>query len=368
MEFHRHLSGTFQTVVVQPTSRCAWACEYCYLPTKDQRLEMPVPVAEAVAASIAAQDGDRPVTVVWHGGEPLSLRRDRFEPLLRPFAGLQAAGRVRHAVQTNAGLITDAWCALFTAYDVSVGVSIDGPAWANAQRRDGAGNPTFDRAMRGIATLQRNGLPFTAIAVVTADTVGRADEIMEFFERLGARHVGFNLEEQEGANTRDPGIGRPAAARFWRHVLLRRAAGSALPVREIDRLLAHLRRRRAGNRPPQPRYDPIPTVAWNGDVVLLSPELAGVPTASYGTFVVGNVTSQTLPELIGRAHEVRYVAEFGQALERCAAECELYSYCGGAQAANRYFETGTFATTETAYCSNTYKALIDALNDLTTHV
>ncbi|MEV4510174.1 cyclophane-forming radical SAM peptide maturase AmcB [Dactylosporangium sp. NPDC049525] len=366
MDFDRYVSRTFRTVVVQPTSLCTWRCDYCYLPTRDRRLEMSVAVAEGVARGIAAQDSDRRVTVVWHGGEPLSLRQDRFEQLLMPFAELRAAGRIQHAVQTNAGLLTDSWCELFSAHGVSVGVSIDGPEWANAQRRDQAGRPTFDRAMRGIAALNRNGLPFTVIAVITADTIGRAGEIMQFFEGLGARRVGFNLEELEGVNTRASGIDHTAAEEFWRQLFLRRSAGSALPVREVDGLLTYLRSVRAGDRSPRPRYDPIPTVAWNGDTVLLSPELAGVTAPEYGDFVVGNVTRETFPEMLGRAHDVRYVAEFVEALAECAATCEFYDYCRGAQAGNRYFEHGTFRATETAYCVNTRKALVGALSDLTT--
>jgi uncharacterized protein len=211
-------------------------------------------------------------------------------------------------------------------------------------------------------------VPFTAIAVVTADTIGRAGEIMEFFEGLGARRVGFNLEELEGANVRASGIDHAAAAQFWRQLFLRRSAGSVLPVREVDRLLSYLRSVRAGDPSAVPRYDPIPTVAWNGDTVLLSPELAGVAAPAYDDFVVGNVTRETLPEMLDRAHQVRYVAEFAEALGECAATCEFYDFCGGAQAGNRYFEHGTFRATETTFCVNTRQALVGALNDLTSSV
>ena len=82
--------------------------------------------------------------------------------------------------------------------------------------------------MRGVRTLRRHGVRFTAIAVVTPATVGRADEIAEFFESVGATSVGFNLEEYEGANTARPGIDAAAARAFWRVLLRRRAEGSAL--------------------------------------------------------------------------------------------------------------------------------------------
>ncbi|WP_432826050.1 cyclophane-forming radical SAM peptide maturase AmcB [Dactylosporangium sp. CA-092794] len=364
----RRIGRQFRMVVVQPTTRCSWKCDYCYLTTRDQRLEMTPAVAEGVARGIAAQDCADPVTVVWHGGEPLSLRKERFEQLLAPFESLRAAGRVRHSVQTNASLISAEWCDLFSRYGFSVGVSIDGPEWANAHRLDAGGRPAFHRAMRGMDALKRHGLRFTVIAVVTAETIGRADELVDFFNDLGAAGVGFNLEEFEGANSREPAITRASAEHFWAALFRRRAQGLAFPVREIERMLSYLRVARAGRMPSNRRYEPIPTVAWNGDTVVLSPELAGIQDDAYDNFVIGNVVREPLPAMLARAHETRYVAEFERALQACAASCEFYDFCGGAQAGNRYFEHGTFDVAETAYCVNTQQALVSALHELSTPV
>ena len=360
----RFVDRRFHTLVLQPTTFCPWACSYCYLPTKDQQRQMPVPVARAAAASIRAQASPAPVDVVWHGGEPLALSRDRFAALLEPFEPLYRDRAVRHEVQTGAGQVTDAWCGLLAEHGFTVGVSIDGPAWANANRRDRAGRETFEKAIRGIGLLREPGIEFTAIAVITPETIDRAEQIMEFFEGLGARGVGFNLEEQEGANTARPGIDQDSARRFWTALLRRRAAGSMLPVRDIDRLLAHLGRTRTGAETAG-LYEPIPTVAWDGQTVLLSPELAGITAPQYGDFTVGNVLTETLGSMLARAHRVRYVQEFTEGLERCAAMCEFYAFCQGAQAGNRYFEHGTFAVTETAYCQTTRQALVQALHELT---
>jgi uncharacterized protein len=362
--FDRFLSTMFRTVVLQPTTYCPWACDYCYLPTKDLRRTMPIPVAQAVAASITQQDAPGSVEVVWHGGEPLATGLNRFTALLAPFEALRCDGRVRHAVQTGAGLINQAWCELFARYECTVGVSIDGPEWANTQRRDRAGRLAHSRIMRGIRTLQVHGIAFTAIAVVTPSTIGRAEEIAAFFEDLGCASVGFNLEEHEGANTGRPDIDPAMAQRFWAALWNRRAAGSHLPVRDLDRLTAYLNAARAGRATPN-RIDPIPTIAFNGETVLLSPELAGTSAPDYNDFVIGNVLATALPELLAEAHRARYVREFTQALEKCESTCGYYAFCRGAQAANRYFEHGTLAATETTYCINTRQALVEALHETT---
>ena len=52
--------------------------------------------------------------------------------------------RVVHSFQTNATLITDEWCDLFERWQVSIGVSVDGPRELHdAQRvtRKGQGTP-----------------------------------------------------------------------------------------------------------------------------------------------------------------------------------------------------------------------------------
>jgi uncharacterized protein len=100
---------------------------------------MPILVAEAVAASIEKQGLQEPVEVVWHGGEPLATGPARLADLLDSFETLRAEGLVRHSVQTGAGLINPAWCKMLLRYRFTVGVSIDGPEWANAQRHDRSG-------------------------------------------------------------------------------------------------------------------------------------------------------------------------------------------------------------------------------------
>ena len=113
--FDQRIGQTFRTVVLQPTSLCNLDCDYCYLPGRKKRNEILPMVVRAVAASIAEQDDDEPVEVVWHGGEPTALPITTFNARLQPFEDLRVAGRVEHAIQTNATRITRNWCELFDA-------------------------------------------------------------------------------------------------------------------------------------------------------------------------------------------------------------------------------------------------------------
>ncbi|MFD7137008.1 cyclophane-forming radical SAM peptide maturase AmcB [Streptomyces sp. NPDC059894] len=359
-----------QTVVVQPTTWCNLDCRYCYLPFRKLKHQMPSKVAEALAEAVAQfKDADYPMGVVWHGGEPLAVGQRTFTALLAPFEDLRRADRIHHYVQTNATLITETWCDLLTEYDVRVGVSIDGPAAVNAERVDLRGKPAFNRIVRGIAQLREHGLPFSVISVVGTEGITKPEELLEFLAGVGCHSAGFNIEEIEGINTDRQPPTPVQAEEFWRRTITwTREHGEALAVREVERLAAYLHLIRTGRRTvwDQRRLDPIPTISWKGDVVLLSPELADTTAPEYGDFVAGNILEQPLPEILRDAHRLRYVREFLTGLDRCEAECEFFDFCRGAQAANRYFENGTFETTETNYCRVSRQALVTALSTLAT--
>ncbi|MBV9025597.1 MAG: radical SAM protein [Streptomycetaceae bacterium] len=340
------------------------------MPFRKLKHQMSLDVAEVLAQAVAQfEDSGHPIGIVWHGGEPLAVGQQKFAALLNPFEKLRHAGRVKHYVQTNATLITETWCDLLTEYDIRVGVSIDGPAAVNAERVDLRGKPAFDRILQGIQQLRERDVPFSVISVVGTEGITRPEELLEFLAGMGCHSAGFNIEEIEGVNTDRQPPTPVQAEDFWRRTITwTREHGEALAVREVERLADYFRLIRTGQRAEwdQRRLDPIPTVSWRGDVVLLSPELADTTAPEYGDFVAGNILERPLPQILRDAHRLRYVREFLTGLDRCEAECEFFDFCRGAQAANRFFENGTFETTETNYCRVSRQALVTALSTLAT--
>ncbi|WP_228559463.1 cyclophane-forming radical SAM peptide maturase AmcB [Catenulispora pinisilvae] len=370
--FARWIAPRPSLVVMQPDTFCNIDCAaYCYLPLRKRRNRMPVAVARAVATSLADLGPDelgrrQVVEVCWHGGEPLAVGVEAMAELLAPFEQLRTAGLIHHSVQTNATLITDGWCDLFQGYGFSVGVSIDGPADLNARRTDRAGRPAHDRIMGGIGRLRQRGIEFSVIAVVGTDGISRAEDLLDFLAGLGATQIGFNIEEFEGSNT--SGQPKPAEARgFWTAAIAWSTTHPGVKIRDLDRLGGYLSTIRAGERAAWEahRFDPLPTIAFNGDVILLSPELAGIRDEHYGDFVAGNVLEQDLGSIVARAWQLPYVTEFIDGLAACRATCGFFDFCRGATAGNRYFENGTFASTETNYCRVSRQELVNALIDTT---
>jgi uncharacterized protein len=354
----------FSTLIVQPATLCNLDCEYCYLPDRGRQLLMPVKVAQRLATSIAQQNSRFPVEVVWHGGEPLTTPLAHMRSLLAPFEQLRQDGQVAHAIQTNATLINQDWLDLIREHEVRVGVSIDGPPELNGIRADRRGRPSFARTMAGIRMLRDAGIEFAVICVVTVDGIGRAEELLAFFAELGCRSVGFNIEEMEGLNAHRQQVTPDQARHFWRRLWQLSPQYPHLLIRDLERLRGYLDQTRAGHWTGHALYDPIPTVATTGQTVLLSPELLGVDAPAYEDFVIGNVLTDSLPDLLTGPAPC-YVAEFREGLRRCATECEFWDFCGGAQAGNRFFELGRFDTTETNHCRTAYQAVVLAALDLT---
>jgi uncharacterized protein len=348
-------------VVMQPTTLCNLDCTYCYLPFRGVDRRMTVEVAEQTAASVNVWARDnRRFSVVWHGGEPMSAGRAGLAGLMAPFSG------VEHHIQTNATLIDDAWCAFFAEHGVRVSVSVDGPAELNRERVNRAGTPAYQKIMRGIDALRRHGVPFSALCVVTDPRPGLAAELYAYFLTLGCEVLGINIEEQEGVNARVNAFDAAAVRGFWGELVAAWRHDPRIHLREVEWTLRFAGAVLDGTADAVlPReLDPIPTIAADGRVFLLSPELAGFTDPRYGDFSSGSVLDEPLSAILaGAATSASWVPEYLAGVEACRTGCPYFGFCGGAHAANRYFELGRFDVTETNHCRNSKIHLLEGVLD-----
>ncbi|HEY7223074.1 MAG TPA: cyclophane-forming radical SAM peptide maturase AmcB [Micromonosporaceae bacterium] len=358
----RGLAAVPSYVIMQPTTLCNLDCVYCYLPHRAANRRMPVAVARAVAETVNTWAGDAArFSVVWHGGEPLAAGREQLGALMAPFSG------VEHHIQTNATLIDDAWCDFFLAHDVHIGLSIDGPRSLTAGRVLRGGGEAYDRIVAGIAALRRRSIEFAILTVVSDPGPGIAAPLYEFLAGLGPTVIGVNLEEQEGVNVRSNAHDAGRVRAFWSELTAAWRRDPRVEVREVEWALRFAGAVLAGEADdllPR-RHDPIPTICHDGRVVLLSPELAGFTSQQYGDFTSGSVLDTSLAEIVA-AQAIRptgWVAEYLDGVEACRASCEYFGFCGGAHAANRYFEQGRFNTTQTRHCRNSRISLLEGVLD-----
>jgi uncharacterized protein len=359
-------------LVLQPSPFCNINCDYCYLPSRSEshRMEMSTleRIVDAVFASDIIQDG---LTIVWHAGEPLAVPLRWYQEAFERIRARAPEGmRVHHSFQTNATLINQAWCDFFKAQDVSVGLSIDGPAAIHdAHRKTRGGGGTHAAAMRGARLLQENGIPFHIISVISAASLGRANEVFDFYVENGFWNVGFNVEETEGEHAAStlgacecaPGVREFLSVIFERH----RAHRERMVIREFDFALERIR---CGAPPDeeaflyfneQVRPFGILSVDWQGGFSTYSPELLGMKSATYGDFTFGSIHDGSFLEAVQSAKFRRVLEDIRAGVEACRRECAYFEMCGGGAPANKYYENGSFCSTETMFCRYTVKLPID---------
>lgn len=345
-------------VVLQPTSGCNLNCRYCYLPLRNKQNLMDPAVAEAVALSLVPVP--HKVGVLWHGGEPLFTGLSHFRLLCAPFRKLRTDGKVSHSLQTNATLITREWCDFLISESFRIGISVDGPPEMNRERVGWSGGECFSATMRGIELLKKHGIRFGVIAVVNPYNVTDPDGFYQFFNELGCDSLSINVEEREGLNKGATDIDGRTVRSFWEELFRAWKCKPTLRIREFDHALGWMRAIVDESLPSLPATrDFWPTVSYSGEVAVLSPEL--LSAAEPEQFIIGNVLSEPLTSIVERAPEVSYVKEFRLGLRDCRERCAYYSYCGGGQASNKFFELGSVRGTETAHCRNTRQYVIDAV-------
>lgn len=362
-------------LILQPTPFCNIDCDYCYLPQRDSNARMSLATVRLAAQRLRADGllGDA-LTVVWHAGEPLAMPPAFYEAAFGVIdEELGHLTKLQHAMQTNAMLIDDAWCALLRRHGVRVGVSVDGPAdLHDAHRRTRSGHGTHATVLRGMARLRAHGIAHHAIAVVTDATLARAEEFIDFFVEQQVSELGCNFDEAEGGHAASSLAGREDAHRAFIERLLERSMASpqALRIRELAeayRLIAEPlpQVRWRGEASPdnaQTRPFALLSVAHNGDFSTFSPELLGQHAPGYDDFVIGNVArsgyldaAAASPAFARLWHAVR------EGVRACERGCAHFAYCGGGAPANKFYENGDIASAETLYCRSMVKRPFDAV-------
>lgn len=189
------------TVLLKVASRCNLDCGYCYVyhmgdeSWRFQPKRMTTDVQNAVCGDLGhlMRSQGRPFSVVLHGGEPLLLGALKLGSL---FARLRSElGEVCGiSVQTNGVLISDEIVDVCAVYDVTISVSLDGPAAVHDRfRTDRVGRPTHAKVVEGIRTLKAHseGSRLFSGVLAVVDPSTDAISIYDYFRELGVPSVDF---------------------------------------------------------------------------------------------------------------------------------------------------------------------------------
>ena len=356
-----------QLVVLQPTPFCNINCRYCYLPDRSSTTRMTVEtltrILEAIFSSPLVAD---PLTIAWHAGEPMVLPLSFYHDAYRCIEETNRQSvQVSTTIQTNGTLITQEWCDFINQHQIHIGVSLDGPQFLhNRSRLDRAGRGTFAQTMRGIQLLQQNNIEPTVLMVLTDDALEYPDEIWQFFTEQKLTHIGFNLEEINGAHTQSSlqsGASRDRYKRFFIRLLeLHASATNPLFIREVDTILNRIR---FLARPVQSMENtPMAMLSFDaqGNASTFASELLTMSHPYLGNFHLGNVHKSTLEEMRTSPKLAQINAEIQAGVNQCRQKCDYFAFCGGGSPVNKLSEHSTLACTETMHCKLKIQTAIDA--------
>lgn len=155
------------TLIIKIASRCNIDCTYCYEYNRGdsswqfQPKRLSLQTARQIGYRITeycTEVSQNTFTLVFHGGEPLLVGPAYLERLILELRNsISRDIGLKFGVQTNGILVSDEFLSVFKRHDVSVGVSLDGGAFANRHRVDKKGLQTTDKAVAGISRLNNVG-------------------------------------------------------------------------------------------------------------------------------------------------------------------------------------------------------------------
>jgi uncharacterized protein len=189
-------TGPISYLLVKVAARCNIDCSYCYWFSDDSVYAKPKLMGPAVRGQllsrVEAHIVEHPFSrfsMLLHGGEPLLWGVKTYRTFAQACRAItQRTGcPIDLATTTNGVLIDEPWLDLFEEYEVSVTVSIDGPARIHdIHRRTFQGGPTHAAAERGLRLLQSRKIHHGVLAVCNP-----AYPAKEFFDYF-VTHLGLD--------------------------------------------------------------------------------------------------------------------------------------------------------------------------------
>ena len=340
----RGLPPGFHVMLKPRGAVCNLDCAYCFYRDKEAlyadgaRLVMSGEVLESFTRQYIAAQRVPEVTFAWQGGEP-TLRGLEF---FRKAVALQLKHArpgmtIANALQTNGVLLDDEWGRFLKEHGVLVGLSLDGPRELHdAWRVDKRGKPTFDRVLRALRLLQRHGVEFNVLCVVSRANGDHPREVYRFLKAEGVEFIQLipAVERTPGGGTTPWTVGAEQWGEFLCGVFdewVRRDVGRVY-VQCFDVALEAW----AGIRPSfcvhAPTCGNCLALEHNGDLFAcdhyVTPE-----------HFLGNVRETPLIDLVAAPFQRAFGRDKRDRLPRQCRECPLRFACNGGCPKDRFIRT-----------------------------
>jgi uncharacterized protein len=342
-------------LLAKPTGAiCNLDCAYCFFLDKEafypgSRFRMSDATLEQYIAQLIEAHAADNVTIAWQGGEPTLMGLDFFRRALAIAEQHRRPGMsFLHTIQTNGTLLNDDWCAFLKEHNFLVGISLDGPrALHDVYRVDKGGKPTFDKVLRGVRLLQKQGVEYNVLTTVNRVNGSYPLEVYRFLrDEVGATWMQFipvveRINEngltlyQAGTTVSDRSVLPDQFGRFLSVIFdewIRRDVGEVY-VQTFEAALRNwLGMESSGMCVFNATCGQGLALEHNGD--LYSCDHFVEPD-----FLLGNIHDQPMIELVASPKQVKFGADKRDALPRYCRECDVRFACHGECPKNRFILT-----------------------------
>lgn len=188
-------------LLIKPASSlCNLRCKYCFYEDEAQnRTQHSMGVmSEALADTLIRQvfeavEANGMVSFAFQGGEPTIAGLGFFQHFVTTVAQYRPSGvQVRYAMQTNGTLLNEKWASFLKENNFLVGLSLDGlRAVHDAHRLDDRGAGTWRTVLAARSLLEKYGVDYNALCVVTAPCAERPEQVYKSLKNLGFRYMQF---------------------------------------------------------------------------------------------------------------------------------------------------------------------------------
>ncbi len=340
-------------IMIIPTLGCPSHCKYCWSSEEGSPI-MNISVVEDTISWLS-DFRDDPVTITFHGGEPLLAGPVFFSQALAMLSEGLAKNRPSFAIQTNLWRMTPELASIFAAYHIPIGSSIDGPEEVTDSQR---GTGYFQKTMHGYQIAREHGLDVRFICTFTNQSVNERASIVEFFIKQG-----FTMKLHPAL----PSL-RSENPREW---ALEPERYGDLLVYLLDQSLEHYHEIEIMNitdlvRCVCTRRGNVCTFAdCMGNTYAIGPDGGIYPCYRFvgmDEYVMGNVRDRPTQAELDNSHAGRLMNAFRQYVDTHCSSCSHIRYCRGGCPYNAIAPSGGEITGVDPHCI-AYKRIFDEITE-----
>ncbi len=342
-------------LLVKVATRCNIDCSYCYWFRDAAVYDKPKLMSSEVLHQLVRRIEEHisrycliDFPIVLHGGEPLLWGTENFHRMAEACEGISSRTdcEIPISVTTNGVLIDDEWLNCFEAHNISVAISLDGPAHIHdMHRRTFQGTGTHAAVERAARMLVSRDIGVSALAVCNPNYPPK--QYVDFFAGCGIAN--YDIMIPDATVDENP----PSIAPFYNGLFdLWLEANRSAPTVNI-RIISDMITALLGNNAPTEGvgYKPIELCTIMTDGSVEAHDVLRIAGDGF-TRTTFNIFEHAIDDV--RA-EPRWRAARDASINLCekCRQCKFMNACGGGYLPHRFSKTNGYDN-PSAYCDDLY--------------